>query len=391
MTEFERLEHIAKLLVAKKEQTLNSEEKQFIDEWLQESDSNQKLLDSLMDDVRVSAKMNELANFNSEEAFNRFLTSTQKPSNLLIKRALRVAAVLFPILFGIYFLLQNDEKHETQQAVTESRITPGYSRAILQLSDGTIVDLENEKKQIANENGAIISNTKKELIYQKGQDQSNQSDIKYNNIEIPRGGEYQLTLSDGTRVWLNSETSLRYPVFFSGKTRELQLVGEAYFEVAENKEMPFIVRTTGMDIHVTGTKFNVRAYSDEKSTVATLVDGSVNISQSQTKEIYRLKPGQQAMSSGLETKIENVNIEQFIAWKNGRIYFENNSLDEILSTLSRWYNVEVNFSDDSLKELRFSIDVKKYTEFDKVFEIVELTKKVKFSIDRNRVTVLPVK
>jgi ferric-dicitrate binding protein FerR (iron transport regulator) len=121
---------------------------------------------------------------------------------------------------------------------------------------------------------------------------------------------------------------------------------------------------------------------------ATLVEGEVNVIQNQTKEAHRLKPGQQAVVSGPETQIGEVNVEQFVAWKNGRIYFENNSLEEILSNLERWYDVEVSFTDERLKALRFSIDVERYTEFNRVFEIIELTRKVKFNINENQIIVL---
>jgi ferric-dicitrate binding protein FerR (iron transport regulator) len=270
--------------------------------------------------------------------------------------------------------------------VSESLIQPGSSKAILQLADGTLIDLEKEETRIATENGAVIDNNKKEIVYHSGVPGPRK--VEYNSIEIPRGGEYQLVLSDGTKVWLNSETSIRFPVVFSGKTRELQLSGEAYFEVAENKDIPFILHTSGIDIHVTGTAFNVRAYSNEKNMAATLVEGEVNVIQNQTKEAHRLKPGQQAVVSGPETQIGEVNVEQFVAWKNGRIYFENNSLEEILSNLERWYDVEVSFTDERLKALRFSIDVERYTEFNRVFEIIELTRKVKFNINENQIIVL---
>jgi transmembrane sensor len=388
MTDFEKTEQIARLLVAKKNRTLTPAEKQVLDDWLQENAGNQKIHDSLMDDARISAKMKELSGYDVHKAFDKFIQTGQKRSARFIRRALRVAAVLIPFLFGIYFLFQKDEPAVVEQPVAETTIEPGSSRAILKLADGTVVDLEKEAKKIATENGTVINNNKKEVVYQKGQEQAKPQEVEYNSIEIPRGGEYQLTLSDGTRVWLNSETSIRFPVFFLGKKRDVQLTGEAYFEVAENKNMPFIVHTGETDIHVTGTAFNVRAYSGEKNMAATLVEGEVNVIRNQTKETLRLKPGQQAVVSGLETHVGEVNVEQFIAWKNGRIYFENNSLEEILSNLARWYDVEVNYTDENLKKLRFSIDVERYTEFNRVFEIIELTRKVKFSINKNEVTVM---
>jgi ferric-dicitrate binding protein FerR (iron transport regulator) len=386
MTDLKKTEQITRLLIAEKQRALTSEERQILEEWLKERAANKDLYNSINNEAWIAEKLKELSAFNSNKAFLKFTKSTEKQSLKLLEKALRIAAVLIPFLFGIYFLFLNDKPQEVDPVVSESLIQPGSSKAILQLADGTLIDLEKEETRIATENGAVIDNNKKEIVYHSGVPGPRK--VEYNSIEIPRGGEYQLVLSDGTKVWLNSETSIRFPVVFSGKTRELQLSGEAYFEVAENKDIPFILHTSGIDIHVTGTAFNVRAYSNEKNMAATLVEGEVNVIQNQTKEAHRLKPGQQAVVSGPETQIGEVNVEQFVAWKNGRIYFENNSLEEILSNLERWYDVEVSFTDERLKALRFSIDVERYTEFNRVFEIIELTRKVKFNINENQIIVL---
>ena len=388
MIDFKKTEQITRLLIAEKQRSLTSEERRILDNWLQESTANRELYESLKDDTKVTASLNELSSFNSDKAFRRFTRATRKQSRRILKTALRVAAVLIPFLFGIYFLFLNDKPQVVDPVVSESLIQPGSSKAILQLADGTLIDLEKEETMIATENGAVINNDKKEVVYQSGSVKASSRKVEYNSIEIPRGGEYQLVLSDGTKVWLNSETSIRFPVVFSGETRELQLTGEAYFEVAENKALPFIVHTGEMDIHVTGTSFNVRAYNDENSMAATLVNGEVVVTQKQSDEIFRLKPGQQAVVSELGTQVGEVNVEQYTAWKNGRIYFENNSLEEILSNLARWYDVEIDYASEDLKDLRFSVDMARYTEFNQVFGILELTKKVKFKIENNKVTVV---
>jgi ferric-dicitrate binding protein FerR (iron transport regulator) len=263
MTDLKKTEQITRLLIAEKQRALTSEERQILEEWLKERAANKDLYNSINNEAWIAEKLKELSAFNSNKAFLKFTKSTEKQSLKLLEKALRIAAVLIPFLFGIYFLFLNDKPQEVDPVVSESLIQPGSSKAILQLADGTLIDLEKEETRIATENGAVIDNNKKEIVYHSGVPGPRQ--VEYNSIEIPRGGEYQLVLSDGTKVWLNSETSIRFPVVFSGKTRELQLSGEAYFEVAENKDIPFILHTSGIDIHVTGTAFNVRAYSNRRS------------------------------------------------------------------------------------------------------------------------------
>lgn len=384
----DRITKIVDLLIAEKTRTLSAEENLILKEWIE---NNKDLYESMNDKAIILTRMKELSNFDSDKAFNRFLKDTQIKNYNNFKIILRIAAVVIPFIFGMYFIFDKKEIPKDSLSVFEIKIEPGYSKAILKLSDGSNINLEEEERNIISEIGVNIKSNKKEVVYQSAKEQKAPKKVEYNSIYIPRGGEFKLTLSDGTKVWLNSETSIRFPVVFSDTKRELQLKGEAYFEVSENIEKPFIVHTSGIDIQVTGTEFNVRTYEDEKRITATLIDGGVNIIQNNSKEIFKLKPGHQAVIEGLDTKIKKVKVDQYIAWKNGRIYFENNSLEEILADLARWYDVEINYQDDKLKKMRFSIDIARYSEFNKVFELVELTKKVKFKIEKNYVTVLAEK
>jgi ferric-dicitrate binding protein FerR (iron transport regulator) len=269
-----------------------------------------------------------------------------------------------------------------------SDIRPGTSKATLELADGSIVHLETEEKLIKEYDGISVQNKEKQLIYEPTDKKQNTWKVQYNTIKIPRGGEYQLSLSDGTQIWLNAETTLRYPVTFSDKTREVFLEGEAFFEIAKNSDWPFIVNTSDIKVNVLGTSFNIRAYKDEDVTSATLVSGKVSLIQAGNEQEFYLTPSDQAVVSKQETRIHKVNVDQFIAWKNGRILFEGNTLEEIFVDLSRWYNIETGFADEDLKNLRFNIDVIRYSEFNKILEIVELTKKVKFEIKGNKVIIL---
>ena len=268
--------------------------------------------------------------------------------------------------------------------MVRTEIKPGSSKAILKLADGTVINLEDEKELVAEFDGTIISNNNKEVVYNSSAKKVKRRKLQYNTIEIPRGGEYQLTLSDGTKVWLNSGTTIKYPVVFAKDSREVFLYeGEAFFEVTENEDSPFIVHTSKMDVNVLGTSFNVRAYSDENQLATTLVTGKVIINQPENGKEYTLIPNEQAIFSDRGIDINSVDVNKFIAWKDGRILFEENTLEEIFNDLSRWYNIDINYTNLEVKKLRFSIDVKRYDELGEILEILELTKKVKFEIEEN--------
>ena len=275
-----------------------------------------------------------------------------------IIRFLRYAAILIPFFFAVYFIYQRNTNVEPKfQAL--SAIQPGTSKAILELADGSTVNLEKEDKQIAEYDGTIVQNTQKQLIYKPAEQKQNPGKIRYNTVKIPRGGEYRLTLSDGTKVWLNAETILKYPVTFSKKAREIFMEGEAFFEVAKNADCPFIVHTSALKVNVLGTSFNIRAYPDEKVSTTTLVSGRVSLIESDNHKEYNLTPNDQAIVSDQETVIQKVNVNQFTAWKNGRILFEENTLEEIFNDLSRWYNIEISYADEGSKRLKIQYRCRK--------------------------------
>lgn len=259
---------------------------------------------------------------------------------------LSAAAVILFLGFGTWFLMNNkDDSTEIVQQKTEDDILPGGNKAVLTLADGTRVILDATDTGAISEQGGVtvIKLDDGELSYQKNK--SANEAVVYNTISTPRGGQYQLTLSDGTKVWLNAESSLRYPTAFTGSDRKVELTGEGYFEVAHNAEKPFKVEAGGMDVKVLGTSFNINAYVDENVSKATLIQGFVAV-KSKLGESFVLQPGNQAVlqrSNNYFTKIELVNIEQVMAWKNGYFSFQNASLRDIMRQLSRWYDIEIEY------------------------------------------------
>tara|TARA_R110002050_G_scaffold169807_1_gene301631 strand:+ start:2503 stop:3675 length:1173 start_codon:yes stop_codon:yes gene_type:complete len=387
MIDFGKIDKIANLLLAERDHVLTGTEKSELDKWLKEDARNQILYDSLKKEESIPAKLKILEGYNKEKAFAKFVKRAKDKKTIKIKRFLRYAALLIPFFLAVYFIYQHNSNVEPELQ-TISDIQPGTSKAILELADGSTVNLEKEDKEIMEYDGTIVQNTQKQLIYKPADQRQNHKKIRYNTIKIPRGGEYQLSLSDGTKVWLNAETILKYPVVFSDKTREIFMEGEAFFEVAKSTDWPFIVHTSNVKVNVLGTSFNIRAYSDEKVSTTTLVTGKVTLVQSDNNKEYGLTPNEQATVSKGATVIEKVNVNQFIAWKNGRILFEENTLEEIFNELSRWYNIDINYADEEVKNLRFSIDVVRYSKFETILEIIELTKKVKFEINENEVTIM---
>ena len=388
MNIFEKSEQIANLLIAERERELTAEEQLKLNEWLKEDKANKALYDSLKDETNIPKNLELLTGFNKDEAYSNFIKRSKTPKvRSLYREVLKYAAILIPFVFIAWFINQkNNTKEETQLAKTE--IHPGTSKAILKLADGSIINLEDEKELVAEFDGTIISNTNKEILYSASTKKIRARKLQYNTIEIPRGGEYQLVLSDGTKVWLNSSTTIKYPIAFAANSREVYLEeGEAFFEVTENLESPFIVHTSKMNVNVLGTSFNVRAYSDENQLTTTLVSGKVSINQSETGKEYTLIHNEQAILTDQGVDINCVDVNTFTAWKNGRILFEENTLEEIFNELSRWYNINVNYARTEIKDLRFSIDVKRYDEFNEILEILELTKKVEFEIIENNLTI----
>jgi transmembrane sensor len=212
----------------------------------------------------------------------------------------------------------------------------------------------------------------------------------YNTIETPKGGQYRIDLPDGTMVWLNAGSSLRYPNRFAGQERKVALTGEAYFEVAKNKQMPFRVVSGKQVVEVLGTHFNINAYTDEASVKTTLLEGSVNVLLQETHQSELLNPGQQAVVkyNGSSIVVQPVKVEEAVAWKNGYFMFVDADLESIMRQLARWYDVEVAY-EGNLGSLKFGGMVSRSKSIAQTLRILELTGNVRFKVAGRRVTVMP--
>lgn len=293
-------------------------------------------------------------------------------------------AALFILPLGVALILWQGMKNESvevhRQFSAVSR--PGGERAILKLYDGKTIMLDSTMKSslIAHEANVRIEMDSNHLLRYSSYDSIGITDANKNNeLIIPKGGEYQVVLADGTKVWLNSASRLIYPQSFMGKERRVVLSGEAFFDVAHDAERPFIVETSRMNVKVLGTRFNVNDYDDNEEVSTTLVNGSVEIF-SGGQQAFRLVPGEQAYGKENELEKREVNVRLYTSWIDGKFLFNNTELEEIAKQISRWYDVEIFFSSENVKKVRFTGAIVKFKPLDDLVRMIESTSQVRFSV-----------
>jgi len=294
------------------------------------------------------------------------------------------AAAVVLIALSVVLFLNN----RTEPSPASTEILPGGNKALLTLGNGQKISLSDAANgNIANQANVSITKTANgELIYTIQNMGDRSLPPTYNTVETPKGGQFQVVLPDGTKVWLNAASSLRFPTYFSGTDRKVELTGEGYFEVAKNKEMPFIVKTDGQQTEVLGTHFNINSYTDEGATRTTLLEGSVRVRTPTAMQL--LKPGQQALLKGGVLKVGDVDIEVATAWKNGQFMFNDEHIEAIMRQISRWYNVEIEFAHQPSDTKLFWGTISRFENVGQVLEILEMTKSVKFKIEGRRIIVL---
>lgn len=313
------------------------------------------------------------------------------------KRKLRwtiryAAAVIILCMLSVsaYFLFnprQEDQIGKTASIHKEKNdVSPGRNTAMLTLANGTTINLDSAANgALTTQGNAKILNLNGLLSYNTVGNKS--SEVLYNTISTPRGGQYQLMLADGSKVWLNAASSLRFPASFAGKERKVELLGEAYFEVAKNAAMPFKVKVHGMEVEVLGTHFNINSYDNESIVRTTLLEGSIKINKDDKSSL--LKPGQQAqMNEAGEIKIiSNVDVEEAIAWKEGKFQFDKADIHAIMRQLARWYDVEVEYKGNVSSH--FGGTISRDVNLSQVLNMLHLTGEVNFKIEGKKVVVMP--
>ncbi|MBL1407507.1 FecR family protein [Sphingobacterium faecale] len=298
-----------------------------------------------------------------------------------IRVYITVAAVILAFAFiGYYFYkiynsVTDQEPH--MSSIYGDDVAPGSNIATITLSDGSVIDLSEDQEGII-ASGSALRYADGEKLFDAGKD------ISYATLKTPRGGQYRLTLPDGSKVILNAASSITYPTAFTDIQRKVELQGEAFFDVAENKRQPFIVATDQQQVIVTGTTFNVNAYSDNNRTVTTLVTGSVLVQSNSTSATATLRPGQEAVWSNGKLETEEVNTSIATGWTEGVFAFQYTSLAEILPQLERWYDIQIDIHPIPNEEFYAEIDRNK--PLSTVLKAIEKTSTVRFEIKERRLT-----
>ncbi len=307
------------------------------------------------------------------------------------KLSIAVAASATLLTLGILFFLNLQQNNSP--SISESVIQPGKSKAKLILDGGQSYDLSQNKSFNLFSGFTQISNKGFKISYSndKTNIKASFSDEIYHTLEIPRGGEYFVELSDGTKIWINSDSKLKYPVEFVGETRNIELIGEAYFEVTHNSEKPFIVTSGSQRVEVLGTSFNISSYERDNCIMTTLVEGRVKVENSlQEHHNTHLRPNQQSIldkKTG-SIKSQNVKVDEYVAWQSGWFRFNDKPISQIMVILARWYDLEVQFESENISNKHFSGGFKRYDSFDQARKIIEQTGEIKFEVKGKKVIIL---
>ncbi len=315
----------------------------------------------------------------------------EKGKIISLYKWVRYAAAVLIIAVGSYFLLPFLKNKNTQNiAGSQPAIQPGTDRATLQLNNGQIIYLDsiNEGAIAVQGNMQIIKLKNGEIIY-KAINTDNDAPVSYNTITTPVGGQHQVHLPDGSKVTLNSISSIRFPTRFTGSERQVTTTGEVYFEVNKNK-VPFVVDVAGRQkITVLGTEFNVNAYTDEAAIATTLVEGSIQLQHTGNNNTTRLHPGQQALLKGVTVNtLNNVDINHITAWKNGFFSFNQTPMNEIMRQVARWYGAKITI-DKSVENETFTGRIPRNADIERMLRIFEKTNVFSCEIKGNQIFIMP--
>lgn len=350
----------------------------------------------------------ELDNFQSEEQLKSLIYAKIMEHNLIEvdepKRnsiyTISLVTTLLVCLFGaLYFYSYQAQElknlpGKSNAKIEPTDIQPGGNKAILTLADGTKIELDgSENGMIVNQGGIKVHKNSDGIIDYTFSSQRNNTSDKieevhhvYNTIETPVGGKYQLNLADGTKVWLNSSSTLRFPIVFTEGNREVELKGEAYFEVSKYLGKKFSVRSANQSVEVLGTHFNINAYSDEKSIKTTLLEGKIRVIELNSNDSKLLKPGEQSMVNK-SIRIEQIDTQAEIAWKEGYFNFKNADIETVMRQLGRWYGVKTRY-EGSLPEKNFTGSLSTNLTLLEVLEVLEKSN-INFRLEGREVIVMP--
>lgn len=368
---------------------LSGEEKVKLEEWVSQDPSREKLFKEICNEKSVASDFGIYEKVNKDSAWEKVILKgniKQKNNARRLGWYKFVAAVMIPLMVVAvgYFIRETKQGIEPKDTEFAS-IEPGKSKAILRLADNRVIEITREQEtRFDVAEGIAATNNLSGMVYPE---QVAMGKAEYNVLEVPRGGEYTVTLSDGTVVYLNSGSELRYPVAFGAERRDVFLSGEGYFEVAKDAERPFFVNADKLKIRVYGTSFNVNTYNIA-NVETVLVEGKIGIQGNNAE--YTVKPGQLALYNREKgtMEIRDVDVRPYVAWKEHEFMFDNESLEEIMNTLSLWYDEDVFFQTASLKQLHFTGHLGRYEEVSHILDAISGVTQVKFSVKGRTIIVM---
>lgn len=389
----EKAYRVAYLVAGFIRHTLTEKEHDELEDWVNENDHNMQLFEDLTDERNIEANLEWMDKANTEKSYNALQQRgafKASPKKFYNKRIWLAAACVITLLAVFFISRYTAGKHVNDQEIAASDSTllkPGGNRATLTIAGGKVIDLTYAKTGvIENDSGVNVNKTADgEVVYANNISPVNTAAL--HTLSTPVGGQYQLTLPDGTKVWLNAASSLTFPPAFNGNERKVILTGEAYFEVAKNTGQPFkVLMADSTDVVVTGTHFNINAYQNEKQQQVTLLEGSVTVSNA--LNATKLEAGTQALIQNRQiTKGKVLDAEEITGWKDGLFVFHDASLESIMMQLERWYDAKIIYK-ANIKQL-FNATILRKEPLAKVLKLLELNGYVHFKTENNIIYVLP--
>lgn len=370
--------------------------------WAYSKENNRELFEEILHSREFQESTKYVTGIDRDAAFRSIQNQIQiaeDESRVVIlsakrKRYLVAAASILLLIAGtavIYLGIHRKAEDAPLQATQtyKNDAAPGGDKAVLTLGNGSTIVLDNAQNGTLTQQGntKVLKLASGQLAYTGAFQSTAESIISYNILSTPRGGQYQVVLPDGSKVWLNASSSLRYPTAFIGKKREVELTGEGYFEIAKNAAIPFKVKVNDMNVNVLGTQFNIMAYKDEEAVKTTLLSGSVKITQGNADKL--IKPGDQAqIVADSKIKVLNdVDVDNVVAWKNGYFYFDRVDIKAVLRQLARWYDIQIEY-EGTIPSQDFGGKIQRNLRLSQVLEILE-TNNVHFKMEGKKLTVLP--
>ncbi|SIO04228.1 FecR family protein [Chitinophaga niabensis] len=374
---------------------LPEEERMMVDNWLAADEHNQELIDQFKDQLALDKEKALFLSGDKSKAWELIAARTGNTASVPFlrkrKKVLWSAAVVALLcLAGGWLIWQDpgDIKLDRDVAVRKKNTPVNTGKTRLTLADGSVIELDGAEDGALYEDGsAKLIKKNGELLYQ-GKEEDKGALAGYNTVHTPVGGQYRIVLPDKSKVWLNATSSLRYPTAFHDSVREVELSGEAYFEVAKNKSMPFIVKAGETKVEVVGTHFNIMAYPDEQTTRTTLLEGAVIVSKGMEKQ--KMKPGQEAVT-GKGIRLVEADLQAAVAWKQGLSHFEDAGIGMVMRQLARWYDIEVEYEKGIVPDIHFSGIISKNSSVEQVIAMLNTSGNLHMEVQGRKVLVKAVK